>query len=180
MGHKPAELRSTLLGAVSPGQRCFSQKRRGHSTLQNQIWSRSAEVLSNVSGSDPFRHSIPTVKSPSVFGMACTFAGARSERRPRRTMRTCTSTRTGNHLVSHASSVTGGVRKSNRGRPSMRKHRQGSVLLAREAQFTFTRLFRPARFPCPVCPLERCRVWGRRLTGLRGPGLEPGCRGKFA
>jgi len=158
----------------------FQSKKARTLNAAKPIWSRNGEVLSNVSGSDPFRHSIPTAKSPSVFGMACTFAGARSERRPRQTMRMCTSTRTGIHPGSHASSVTGGVRKSNRGRPSMRKHRQGSVLLAREAQFTFTRLFRPARFPCPVCPLERCRVWGRRLTGLRGPGLEPGCRGKFA
>jgi len=91
-------------------------------------------------------------------------------------MRTCTSTRTGLHPVSHASSVTGGVRRSNRGGTTRRKLRR--VRLSREGgRFTFAPFLRPACFPCPVTPLERCRSRGRRLTGLRGPGLEPGRRG---
>ena len=53
----------------------------------------------------------------------------------------------------------------------------GSDSLARERRFAFAQLLRPARIPCPAGPPERCRPRGRRLTGLRGPGLEPGCRG---
>lgn len=117
------------------------------------------------------------MKSPSVFGKATTFAGGRSERRPRRVMRTCTSTQTGFHPVLHASRVTGGVRESKRGGTSKRKLRIGSAAPARASRFTFAPLFRPARFPCPACPLEQCRVWGPRLTGLGGPDLESGCRG---
>jgi len=45
-------------------------------------------------------------------------------------MRTCTSTRMGLHPISHASLVTGGVRRSNRGGTSRRKLR-GSVVSER-------------------------------------------------
>jgi len=87
---------------------------------------RREEVLSDGTGSDPFRHPIPTVESTSVFGKARSFAGAQSERRPWPAMRTCRSTRMGLHPISHASQATRGARKSQRGGTAERKLRRVS------------------------------------------------------
>ena len=53
----------------------------------------------------------------------------------------------------------------------------GSRAIARSCAFTFARLFRPARIPCPAGPLEQCRSWGQRLSGFWGLPLEGECRG---
>lgn len=54
---------------------------------------------------------------------------------------------------------------------------RGSRAIARSCAFTFAQLFRPARFPCPAGPLEQCRSWGQRLSGLWGSPLEGERRG---
>jgi len=95
---------------------------------------------------------------------------------PRLTMRTCTSTRTGLHPVSHASVVTKGARRANQEGPR-RVSSVGSRTVARSCAFTFARLFRPTRIPCPAGPLEQCRSWGRRLSGFWGLPLEGERRG---
>jgi hypothetical protein len=96
---------------------------------------------------------------------------------PRLAMRTCTSTRTGLHPVSHASLVTKGARRANEEGPR-RASSVGSRTVARSCAFTFARLFRPTRIPCPAGPLEQCRSWGQRLSGFWGLPLEGECRGK--
>jgi len=53
----------------------------------------------------------------------------------------------------------------------------GSRAIARSCAFTFARLFRPARIPCPAGPLEQCRSWGQRLSGFWGSPLEGERRG---
>lgn len=111
-----------------------------------------------------------------MFGKASPFAGWQSERMPRPAMRTCTSTRTGLHPVSHASPVTKGARESQEKGPR-RASSVGSRAIARSRASTFAQLFRPARFPCPAGPLEQCRSRGRSLSGLRGSALEAERRG---
>jgi hypothetical protein len=169
--------RQTLLGAVSPGQGPSVKQRRGLSSLQNRHRSRSEEVLSNVPGSDPFRHSIPTVKGPSAFGMACSFAGERSERRSWRAVRTCNSTRMGLHPISHASLATGGVRKSNRGGTSKRKLRQGPFFSREKSGSPSLRSFGLRVSHVLLAHLKGVAGGGEGSTGLRGPDLESGCRG---
>lgn len=97
---------------------------------------------------------------------------------PRPAMRTCTSTRTGLHPVSHASPVTKGARRSQEEGPR-RASSVGSRAIARSfpSGFVFARLFRPARIPCPAGPLEQCRSRGQRLSGFWGLPLEGECRG---
>jgi len=97
---------------------------------------------------------------------------------PRPVMRTCTSTRTGFHPVSHASPVTKGARRSQEEGPR-RASSVGSRAIARSfsAGLPLARLFRPARIPCPAGPLEQCRSWGQRLSGFWGLPLEGECRG---
>lgn len=95
---------------------------------------------------------------------------------PRLAMRTCTSTRTGLHPVSHASLVTKGARRANEEGPR-RASSVGSRTIARSCAFTFARLFRPTRIPCPAGPLEQCRSWGQRLSGFWGLPLEGERRG---
>jgi hypothetical protein len=54
---------------------------------------------------------------------------------------------------------------------------RGSRAIARSCAFTFAKLFRPARFPCPAGPLEQCRSWEQRLSGFWGLPLEGERRG---
>jgi len=79
---RPIEPKTTHAWSRQPRARIFGKKRRGLSSLAKPNWSRHEEVLSNDSGSDPFCHSIPTVKSTSVFGKVFSFAGGQSERKP--------------------------------------------------------------------------------------------------
>ena len=93
-------------------------------------------------------------------------------------MRTCTSTRTGFHPVSHASPVTKGARESQEeGRRRVSTVRSRAIARSFQASLPLTRLFRPARIPCPAGPLEQCRSWGQRLSGFWGLPLEGECRG---
>jgi hypothetical protein len=108
----------------APGEDLRSKKARALFAAKPETRRRREEVLSGDPGSDPFRHSIPTVESTSVFGKACSFAGAQSERRPRSAMRKCTSTRMGFHPISHASTATRGARRSQGGGTSGRKPRR--------------------------------------------------------
>lgn len=97
---------------------------------------------------------------------------------PRPAMRTCTSTRTGHHPVSHASPVTKGARESQEeGRRRVSTDRSRAVARSSSASLSLARLFRPARIPCPAGPLEQCRSWGQRLSGFWGLPLEGECRG---
>jgi len=97
---------------------------------------------------------------------------------PRPAMRTCTSTRTGYHPVSHASPVTKGARRSQEeGRRRASTARSRAVARSFPASLPLARLFRPARIPCPAGPLEQCRSWGQRLSGFWGLPLEGECRG---
>jgi len=75
--------------------------------------------------------------------------------------------------------ITGDKRCSKEPREgtSARKHRTGLGVISRSPAFTFAQLFRPARIPCPAGPLEQCRSWGQRLSGLWGSPLEGERRG---
>jgi hypothetical protein len=93
-------------------------------------------------------------------------------------MRTCTSTRTGYHPVSHASPVTKGARRSQEeGRRRVSTARSRAIARSFSASLPLARLFRPARIPCPAGPLEQCRSRGQRLSGFWGLPLEGECRG---
>jgi hypothetical protein len=84
-----------------------------------------------------------------------------------------------NGLPSHLARTAGDKRssKEQRRRDLGAQASQGRGRPQGRASFTFARLFRPTRIPCPAGPLERCRSWGRRLSGLWGSALEVERRG---
>lgn len=101
-----------------------------------------------------------------MFGKARPFAGQQSERMPWLAMRTCTSTRTGLHPVSHASPVTKGARKSQEGRDPT-------------AQAALSFLLRSFGLRVSHVPRAHLKsvVCGRRALGLSGSALEAERRG---
>ena len=133
-------------------------------------------------GSNPFRHAVPGGEKHLGFRKDALLRGTQSERRPRPTMQSCTSTRMGLHPISVCghrlcadpwAHVAGDTRRS---REPTRERPRGASLVgsyapARVPRFALPQLFRPTRFPCPSGPLARCRSKGRRASSLFG--VEP-------
>ena len=174
--HRPVEPKVSPAWSCQPQARSSGNKGAATARCKAGLRPRTAQDLPGDSGSDPFRHPVPTVKSTSVHGKARHLRRGEPERRPRSATRTCNSTRTGYHPVSHASPTTRGARTSiEEGPPgaSLRGRRgpQG------RSGLTFARVRSVCAHPMSFGPAQKASLRRGSGFGWRGLGLEPGCRG---